>query len=94
MGQVIGFPRSQQHASSTEPAPEPAPEPLWREVVGRELREERHRQGRTLRPYETPDLAGVTKWLADNEVLDPENPEDLFEPMAGGGLFRRLRKPF
>lgn len=53
----------------------------------------RHRQGRTLRPYETPDLDDVTKWLADNEVLDPENPEDLFEPMAGAGLFRRLRKP-
>ncbi|WP_448661747.1 phospholipase D-like domain-containing protein [Sphingomonas sp. CJ20] len=49
--------------------------------------------GRTLRPYEVPDLEGVTAWLADNEVLDPENPEDLFEPVASGGLFRRLRKP-
>lgn len=49
--------------------------------------------GRTLRPYETPDLAEVTKWLADNEMLDPENPQDLFEPISGGGLFRRLRTP-
>lgn len=53
----------------------------------------RGRAGRTLRPYETPDLEGVTRWLADNEVLDPENPEDLFEPMTGNGLFRRLRRP-
>ncbi len=50
-------------------------------------------EGRTLRPYEVPDLAGVTAWLADNEVLDPENPQDLFEPVASGGLFRRLRRP-
>lgn len=53
----------------------------------------RHRDGRTLRPYETPDLEQVSAWLADHEVLDPENPEDLFEPIASGALFRRLRKP-
>lgn len=49
--------------------------------------------GRTLVPYEVPDLKAVTAWLADHEVLDPENPEDLFEPVASGGLFRRLRRP-
>jgi phosphatidylserine/phosphatidylglycerophosphate/cardiolipin synthase-like enzyme len=49
--------------------------------------------GKTLRPYQVPDLEGVTAWLADHEVLDPENPEDLFEPIASGGLFRRLRRP-
>ncbi|MDP5279115.1 phospholipase D-like domain-containing protein [Sphingomonas sp. DG1-23] len=49
--------------------------------------------GKTLRPYAVPDLEGVTAWLADHEVLDPENPEDLFEPIASGGLFRRLRRP-
>jgi phosphatidylserine/phosphatidylglycerophosphate/cardiolipin synthase-like enzyme len=49
--------------------------------------------GKTLRPYRVPDLEGVTAWLADHEVLDPENPEDLFEPIASGGLFRRLRRP-
>lgn len=53
----------------------------------------RTRPGRTLRPYETPDLATVSAWLADHEVLDPENPEDLFEPVASGTLFRRLRRP-
>jgi phosphatidylserine/phosphatidylglycerophosphate/cardiolipin synthase-like enzyme len=53
----------------------------------------RHRGGRTLLPYETPNLDEVTAWLADHEVLDPEDPEDLFEPIASGGLFRRLRRP-
>lgn len=53
----------------------------------------RTQPGRTLRPYETPDLTAVSVWLAENEALDPENPQDLFEPIASGGLFRRLRKP-
>lgn len=44
--------------------------------------------GRSLRPYEVPDLPAVEKWLADNEVLDPENPEELFEPFNGKGLWR------
>ncbi|UZK66147.1 phospholipase D-like domain-containing protein [Sphingomonas sp. M1-B02] len=53
----------------------------------------RLREGRTLRPYEVPDLSDVSAWLADHEVLDPENPEDLFEPIQSGTLFKRLRKP-
>jgi len=49
--------------------------------------------GRSLRPYEVPDLDGVEKWLADNEVLDPEGPAEMFEPTTRRGLFRgRLRK--
>ncbi|KAB0677176.1 phospholipase D-like domain-containing protein [Aureimonas leprariae] len=46
--------------------------------------------GRSLRPYEVPDLGTVEKWLADNEVLDPEGPEEMFEPFSRRGLFRRL----
>jgi phosphatidylserine/phosphatidylglycerophosphate/cardiolipin synthase-like enzyme len=45
--------------------------------------------GRTLVPYETPDLNAVTEWLADNEVLDPEGPGEMFEPTTKRGLFRR-----
>lgn len=41
-----------------------------------------------LRPYEVPDLPAVEKWLADNEVLDPEGPEEMFESIAARGLFR------
>ena len=44
--------------------------------------------GRSLRPYEVPDLPEIQKWLADNEVLDPENPDEMFEPMSGRGLWR------
>jgi phosphatidylserine/phosphatidylglycerophosphate/cardiolipin synthase-like enzyme len=48
--------------------------------------------GRTLKPYETPDLTSVERWLADNEVLDPEGPEEMFEPMSKHGLLRRLHR--
>jgi len=49
-------------------------------------------EGRSLRPYEIPDLEEVEKWLADNQVLDPEGPEDVFEAMTNGGLLRGLRR--
>ena len=49
--------------------------------------------GKTLKPYETPDLSSVEAWLAENEALDPEGPEEMFEPFSRRGLFRRLRKP-
>ncbi len=49
---------------------------------------------RTLVPYETPDISGIAEWLADNEILDPEGPEDVFEPIEKRGLFRgRLKIP-
>lgn len=50
-------------------------------------------EGRSLRSYEVPDLAEIEKYLADHEVLDPEGPEEMFEPVARRHLFRRLRKP-
>jgi phosphatidylserine/phosphatidylglycerophosphate/cardiolipin synthase-like enzyme len=49
--------------------------------------------GRTLVPYEDPDLSAAEAWLADHEVLDPEGPEEMFEAFTARGLFRRLRKP-
>ncbi|QCW50808.1 helix-turn-helix transcriptional regulator [Nocardioides dongxiaopingii] len=48
MGDLVPLPRPAHRA----PAPQ-RPEPLWREVVGRELRAERRRQDRTL-----ADVAG------------------------------------
>jgi phosphatidylserine/phosphatidylglycerophosphate/cardiolipin synthase-like enzyme len=48
--------------------------------------------GRSLRPYQVPDLLDVEKWLADHEVLDPEGPEEAFEAMTSGGLLGRLRQ--
>lgn len=49
--------------------------------------------GRSLRPYEVPDLSEVEEWLADNEVLDPDGPEEMFEPLTKRGLFRWLSPP-
>lgn len=47
-----------------------------------------------LRPYEVPELSSVEMWLAENEVLDPEGPAEMFEPLSRRGLFRgRLRPP-
>lgn len=53
MGEVVAFPRSEQSQSGPDgqhwlgPVPR-EPDPLWRELVGHELREERTRQERTL----------------------------------------------
>jgi phosphatidylserine/phosphatidylglycerophosphate/cardiolipin synthase-like enzyme len=50
---------------------------------------------RTLVPYETPELADLAQWIADNEILDPEGPEEVFETIEKRGLFRgRLKTPF
>lgn len=45
--------------------------------------------GRSLRPYEMPELEDLEKWLADHQVLDPEG-DDVFEAMTKGGLLRGL----
>jgi phosphatidylserine/phosphatidylglycerophosphate/cardiolipin synthase-like enzyme len=45
---------------------------------------------RTLIPYEVPDLSAVEAWLADNQILDPEGPDEMFEALDERGLFRRL----
>ncbi len=47
--------------------------------------------GRSLRPYQVPALNEVETWLADNELLDPEGPEEIFKPLSQRGLLRRLR---
>tara|TARA_R110000824_G_scaffold25838_7_gene89590 strand:- start:15394 stop:16806 length:1413 start_codon:yes stop_codon:yes gene_type:complete len=36
------------------------------------------KEGRTLGPYQTPDIGAVEEWLADNDVLDPKRPDDVF----------------
>jgi phosphatidylserine/phosphatidylglycerophosphate/cardiolipin synthase-like enzyme len=51
--------------------------------------------GRTLKRYHPPDLNGVEESLAESGLLDPDDPDDMFEPFAKGGLFRkgsRLRR--
>jgi phosphatidylserine/phosphatidylglycerophosphate/cardiolipin synthase-like enzyme len=48
--------------------------------------------GPTLRLLELPKLDEADKTVAENAVLDPEHPDDLFEPFASPGLFARVRK--
>ena len=51
---------------------------------------EQHPQpGRNLKYYEIPEYNDLVKAMADEEVLDPENPEVMFEPIKKRrGLFR------
>jgi phosphatidylserine/phosphatidylglycerophosphate/cardiolipin synthase-like enzyme len=48
--------------------------------------------GRSLVPYQVPDLHDVEKWLADNEVLDPDGPSEMLENLTQGKLLRGLRQ--
>ena len=55
------------------------------------------RTGKYLAPFTLRPLTDAEKTMADNALLDPERPEELFEPISRRrGLFRRgglLRRP-
>jgi phosphatidylserine/phosphatidylglycerophosphate/cardiolipin synthase-like enzyme len=44
-----------------------------------------------MRAYQVPDMTSVEEWLAHNEILDPESPDEMFEPLANDGLLRNFR---
>ena len=44
---------------------------------------------RRLQRYHPPELNTVQKELARSQALDPEDPDDLLEPFAKGGIFRK-----
>ena len=50
--------------------------------------------GRTLVPYKIPELSAAEEWLADNEILDPEGPEAMFEPLSRRSLFKGWHMPW
>lgn len=53
--------------------------------------------GRSLVSYELPALSGLEEWLAENEILDPNGPDEVFEATSRRGLFNdwdRLRFRF
>src|SRR5690606_13180955 len=50
------------------------------------------KSGRTLVPYTIPELGDTEAWLADNEILDPEGPDQIFEPLSRRGLFRKWHR--
>jgi phosphatidylserine/phosphatidylglycerophosphate/cardiolipin synthase-like enzyme len=45
--------------------------------------------GRRLRPLDLTPPGDVETFIADNELLDPEDPDGFFEPIARRSLFRR-----
>lgn len=60
---------------------------------------ERHgrKNGRQLRRFQPPELGEVEETLAGSQILDPERPEDMFEPFAKGGLLKqgsRLKRAY
>ncbi|BAK65529.1 phospholipase D [Sphingobium sp. SYK-6] len=51
-------------------------------------------EGRTLVDYEIPELSATEEWLADNEILDPEGPDAMFEALSQRSLFKGWRLPW
>jgi phosphatidylserine/phosphatidylglycerophosphate/cardiolipin synthase-like enzyme len=51
--------------------------------------------GKRLVRLELPELTDAEKFVAENELLDPDSPEGFFEPLHKRGLFRkrRLKRP-
>jgi transcriptional regulator with XRE-family HTH domain len=76
MGDLLAFP---------DPQPQPdaaGPEPLWREVAGDQLREERHRQERTL--ADVAEEAGVsTQYLSEVERGRKEPSSEILGAVSG-----------
>lgn len=83
MGDVVPLPPHADRRPGSEPVP-----PLWREAVGRELREERHVQERTL--SDVAGRAGVSvQYLSEVERGLKEPSSEVLEAV-GGALGLRL----
>jgi transcriptional regulator with XRE-family HTH domain len=75
MGELIAFP-AQEQPDATEA------EPLWREALGHELREERHRQERTL--ADVAEESGVsTQYLSEIERGRKEPSSEILGAVSG-----------
>ena len=53
------------------------------------IRHHGQRNSRTLRPFVRPEVSELQEAVAGSQVLDPEKPEDMFEPFAKGGLLKQ-----
>ncbi|HYE28605.1 MAG TPA: phospholipase D-like domain-containing protein [Allosphingosinicella sp.] len=49
-------------------------------------------KGRTLLPFRPPEFGRALTAVARRELLDPEGPDQPFEPLAGNRLLARLRR--
>jgi phosphatidylserine/phosphatidylglycerophosphate/cardiolipin synthase-like enzyme len=52
---------------------------------------ERHgrHNGRQLRRFDPPEVGEIEETLAGSQLLDPEHPDEMFEPFAKGGLMKQ-----
>jgi hypothetical protein len=48
--------------------------------------------GRTLLPFRPPEFSAAMTAVAKSEFLDPEGPDQPFEPVAGNRLLARFRR--
>jgi phospholipase D1/2 len=48
--------------------------------------------GRTLMPFQPPEFGAALTAVAKKELLDPESPDQPFEPLAGNRLLARLKR--
>lgn len=48
--------------------------------------------GRTLVPFDPPEKNDLQRAVADSQALDPEHPDEAFEPARKGGLASRIRR--
>jgi len=49
-------------------------------------------EGRTLLPFRPPEFSAALTAVAKSELLDPEGPDQPFEPIAGNRLLARLKR--
>jgi ribosome-binding protein aMBF1 (putative translation factor) len=78
MGELVPFP----HDRPSRAPRRRAPEPLWREAVGRQLREERQRSGHTL--AEVSERSGVSvQHLSEVERGLKEPSSEVLAAVAG-----------
>lgn len=78
----ISAPRGAGHIRTTETGTEPAREPLWRHMLGHELRRLRHQRGETLQ--QTARRAGVSpQYLSEVERGTKEPSSELTAAIAG-----------
>ncbi|WP_448502790.1 phospholipase D-like domain-containing protein [Sphingomonas sp.] len=48
--------------------------------------------GRSLIPFDPPEKSELSRAVADSQALDPEHPDEAFEPAAKRSLSRRIRR--
>lgn len=80
MAEIVPFPRTPH--SPRAPRPQNGPEPLWRDLLGDQLRRRRHEREETL--TETADKAGVSpQYLSEIERGLKEPSSEMIAAVAG-----------